>query len=71
MVMPTTSTADRVMEALQNDPRTKGAIIDVAASGGIVTLSGKVKSQQVREAAEEIARGQSDVLSVVNELKVG
>jgi osmotically-inducible protein OsmY len=59
-----------IMQALQEDDRTRGAIIDVTASGGVVTLSGDVASEAIRMAAEEIARQQPGVVQVINELRV-
>ncbi len=56
---------------LERDPRTKKAIIEVTSEHGIVTLSGMVKDAKTLMAAEEIARQQQGVISVVNELKVG
>ena len=70
MVSPMASITDRVMEALDADPRMKGTNIEVACTGSIVTLSGTVKSQAASDAAEEIARSQSGVATVINELKV-
>lgn len=60
----------RVANALLEDPRTEEAIIDVANDRGIITLTGTVQSEEIRRAAEEIARDQQGVISVVNELKV-
>lgn len=60
----------RIENALLEDPRTEGAIIDVANERGIVTLTGTVDSEETRRAAEEIAREDQGVISVVNELKV-
>ena len=71
MVSPMTSATDRVTEALLNDPRTRDAGIEVACTQGVATLTGRVKSEAVREAAEEIARRQEGVITVINELKVG
>ena len=48
----------RVANALMEDPRTGEAIIDVANDRGIVTLTGAVESDEVRTAAELIARKQ-------------
>lgn len=62
---------DRVFAALASDPRTKEAAIEVANDRGIITLAGKVKSNEARQAAEEIARQQAGVVTVINELKVG
>lgn len=70
MFAGSTAVADRVREALADDPRTNHAIIEVTSSQGIVTLSGTVNSVQVSDVAEEIARQTPGVVSVVNELKV-
>jgi hyperosmotically inducible protein len=70
MVTPLTSLTDRVMEALMNDPRTRNEPIEVATTQNMITLTGTVKSAEVREAAEEIARRQEGVATVINELKV-
>lgn len=58
-------------DAFLKDPRTKGCTIDVGYNRGVVTLTGNVKTESARRAAEEIARNQPDVLQVVNELKIG
>ena len=60
-----------VMEALQNDPRTKDEVIDVINERGIVTLTGAVGSPETRRVAEEITRQHAGVISVINELKIG
>jgi osmotically-inducible protein OsmY len=65
-----TEIADRVTEALMNDERTREAAIDVVNNQGVVTLSGAVVSQEVRRAAEEIARQQSGVITVISELVI-
>jgi osmotically-inducible protein OsmY len=70
MVSPMTDVSQRVLEALQNDSRIKGTLIDVAYNQGVVTLSGQVKTEALREAAEEVARQQGGVVSVINEIKV-
>lgn len=59
-----------VENALLEDPRTTEAILDVANNRGVITLTGAVDSEEIRQAAEEIARQQQGVLTVVNELKV-
>lgn len=59
-----------IMQALQEDDRTRGSIIEVATTGGVVTLSGDVKTEAIRMAAEEIARQQPGVVQVINELRV-
>jgi osmotically-inducible protein OsmY len=58
------------MNALMDDPRTADAGIDAANDRGMITLTGTVDSEEARRAAEEIARDQVGVLTVVNELKV-
>ena len=60
----------RVANALMEDPRTEEAIIDVANERGIITLTGSVDSEETRQAAEQIARDDQGVISVVNALKV-
>ena len=39
-------------------------------AGGVVTLSGQVSSEGVRQAAEDIARRQKGVITVINDLAV-
>jgi len=58
------------MAAIQNDPRTKHAVIEATSLGGVISLTGTVRSEAERQAAEEIAREQEGVLSVLNEIKV-
>ena len=70
MVSPMTDITDRVMVALLDDPRTRNAGIDVGSTQGVVTLTGTVKSEAIREAAEDIARRQPGVITVINELTV-
>ena len=70
MVMPNTSITDRVSESLQNDPRTRDEMIDVSYLQGTLTLTGTVRSEAARQAAEQIAREDESVINVVNELKV-
>ena len=67
---PTMETVDRVMDALYNDPRTSEAMIDVSNDRGIVTLKGTVDSEEIRQAAEHIARQQEGVTIVINAIKV-
>ena len=70
MTLPKDDTGQAVSSALLEDPRTQDAIIDVANDRGIITLTGTVDSQEIRETAEEIARNNQSVITVVNELKV-
>jgi osmotically-inducible protein OsmY len=70
MVTPTMSVTERILDALDDDPRTRDEVIEVTTHQGVVTLTGQVKSEQIRRAAEEIARGQPGVVTLVNEIKV-
>ncbi|MBN1399308.1 MAG: BON domain-containing protein [Anaerolineae bacterium] len=60
----------RVMAALRSDPRTDLASIDVVARQGIVTLSGQVDSQGIKDAAGKLAAEQEGVVQVINDLEV-
>ena len=62
--------AQRVSAALQDDPRTQDAAIDVVDESGMITLTGSVDSDDIHGAAEEITRQQEGVVEVVNELQV-
>ncbi len=68
---PALNVVKEIYDQFQHDPRTKGAVIDVGFNQGIVVLTGTVKSAAMAQAAEEIARQQPGVMSVINELKVG
>jgi osmotically-inducible protein OsmY len=70
MVMKSTEIADHVSQALMDDERTREAMIDVIDNQGVITLSGVVESREVHQAAEEIARQQPGVITVVNDLKI-
>jgi len=67
---PVMELVDRVMDALISDPRTKNAMIDVSNDRGIVTLKGTVDKDHTRQAAEQIAREQEGVITVINAIKV-
>ncbi len=71
MVTGVTGISDRVSKALLQDNRTNDSVIDVSNEGSKITLSGSVDSEELRQAAEEIARSQSGVVLVINELRVG
>lgn len=64
-----TDTSYNVRQALLEDARTKNEVIEVSSMGGVVTLSGKVRSMQVAEAAEEIAKALPSVVQVINQLR--
>ncbi len=70
MLSQNTGVTERLFELLKNDPRTKDAVIDIAFKQGIVTLTGTVKSELIRQATEEIAKDQPGVVTVINEIKV-
>src|SRR5918992_4905708 len=55
--------------ALIADGRTSGFATDVDARDGIVTLSGKVDTDQARTAADEVAKKIDGVKSVNNQLQ--
>jgi len=59
-----------VTKALLQDERTWAAILEVVNREGTVRLSGIVSSEEGRLAAEEIARRQGGVKTVVNEINV-
>ncbi len=65
-----TAIGSRVIAALDEDPRTKLAVIGVSSSRGQVRLSGKVDTEAIKEDAGEVAAGQKGVLSVTNALVV-
>ena len=60
----------RVITALQNDPRSGSAAIDVVDENGTITLTGTVVGNNVRQAAEDVAQRQEGVIQVINELEV-
>ncbi len=62
-----------ITSAILSDPRTRDItpMISVSSNFGIITLNGQVPSEQVRQAAEEIARETEGVVYVHNELNVG
>ena len=64
-----TATAVRAALALQKDFELLGDI-DVATDDGIVTLSGRVSTDEQRQLAELISRGVHGVTQVNNELEI-
>lgn len=65
-----TSVSTRVRTVLLNDPQVNGGTINVTASNGVVTLSGRVRSEAERERAVALARQTSGVSDVRSELSV-
>jgi osmotically-inducible protein OsmY len=70
MTQSTVDPGQQVTDALLDDPRTTDATIDVTNDRGIITLTGTVDSIEIRKAAEEVARRQEGVVTVINDLKV-
>ena len=62
--------AERISEELETDPRTADAAISVVDDDGLVTLAGAVGDQEIRMAAEQVARSFDEVTEVVNDLEV-
>ncbi len=60
-----------VKAALMNDPQVNATQIDVSTAGGVVTISGAVKSDAEAQRAVQLARGVSGVRDVQSQLKVG
>ena len=65
-----TTITTRVKTAMLNDPNVGGLRIDVDTFKGVVTLSGRVKSQGERDQALSLARGVSGVTEVKDALQV-
>jgi len=61
---------EQIAAALSNDTRTKAAVIEILDRNGIITLLGEVETDEVRRAAEQIARNHPGVVAVMNELFV-
>lgn len=70
-IMTDETIRNRVSWALQTDPRTSLAVIDVQCDHGQVTLNGKVDSAVIKDVAEDIAGQQPGVTQVVNQLIIG
>ena len=65
-----TGITTRVKTAMLNDPAVGGLRIDVDTYKGVVTLSGRVKSQAERDQAISLARRTSGVVEVKDALPV-
>lgn len=61
----------RVKTALLNEPGVNATAINVQSSGGVVTLSGEVKSNDEEQKAIAVARRIPGVRDVKSDLKVG
>ena len=65
-----TTITTRVKTAMLNDPAVGGLRVDVDTFKGVVTLSGRVKSQAERNQAIAIARGVDGVTEVKDAMQV-
>ena len=65
-----TTTTTRVKTALLNDPNVGGMRIDVDTFKGVVTLSGRVKSQSEKDQAIAVARRIGGVTEVKDALQI-
>ena len=65
-----TTTTTRVKTAMLNDPAVGGLRIDVDTYKGVVTLSGRVKTQAEKDQAIAIARRTEGVVEVKDALQV-
>lgn len=63
--------SSKVKSKLIANSEIKSGDIDVSSSQGVVTLIGRVRSEQMKSDAERIARGTKGVTNVNNELLVG
>ena len=69
-VMDDATITARVKTVLLNDPQVAATKIDVSTSGGIVTLSGTVKSKADEARAVDLARQVTGVRDVKSTLTV-
>ena len=65
-----TTTTTRVKTALLNEPNVGGMRIDVDTFKGVVTLSGRVKSQAEKDQAIAVARRINGVSEVKDALQI-
>ncbi len=61
---------DEVRRKLADDTTVKGGALEVEVKEGVVTLSGKVKSEKQKNKAESLTKKVKGVTKVVNELVV-
>lgn len=65
-----TTITTRVKTAMLNDPQVGGLRVDVDTFKGVVTLSGRVKSQAEHDQAIALARRTSGVVEVKDALQI-
>ena len=61
---------DEVRRKLANDTTAKGGALGVEVKDGVVTLSGKVKSQKQKDRAESLTKKVRGVTKVINKIVV-
>ena len=61
---------DQVRMKLVSDLTVKGGSLGVVVEQGVVTMTGKVKTEKAKEKATKLAKGVKGVKSVVNKLVV-
>lgn len=61
----------KIESKLAADPQVSAMNVDVDTRDGVVRLSGKVKTDQARREAEDLARDTKGVQRVLNEIEVG
>ncbi len=64
------STFENVLGALMKDQFIDTSTITVKVVAGVVYISGKVKSRQIKKLAESIVEGVQGVIEVVNDLTI-
>ncbi|MCB0036904.1 MAG: BON domain-containing protein [Anaerolineales bacterium] len=62
--------SSQIMHALDADPRTSDAVIEVIHDRGVVMLIGEVDNLEIRQTAEQIATNYPNVVTVVNNLTI-
>ena len=65
------SLSEQVEQALLSDQTTSGHPLSVAAEGGLITLTGRVPNQGVKDEAIRAARSVGGVADVVDDVTVG
>lgn len=61
---------NRIEAVLVEEPQTRDFTFDILVEGGVVTLKGTVDRHEARQTAEELVRGQSGVVEVINDIEV-
>ena len=67
---PITDIVERITAGLRDDPRTQDAQIDVLDDRGRLIITGKVESEDAREAAVKIAQKEGGLFRITNELRI-